>query len=164
MGVDAFGSLLILWRVSTLGLLHKALSNFPISSFFLNTFFLLCSKCGYRHKVNKGPLQSPSYLLDPIPSLLGSHLHSSFSLSLGSYIPTCPMDFFLSHSCLEILPSRTPGLHLSALGSKAGVLHKQTVLMGQRRCLPSSTPRVGLFNFGLLSKCVGIGDGSCDGF
>lgn len=82
------------------------------------------------------PLQFHLSSLTLYPSPLESHLRNSFFffffLHLGSSTPAGQVDFFSSHSCLGILPSWPPGLHLSALGSGAGVLHKQTVPMGQK--------------------------------
>lgn len=65
-GEMPFGSLLILlWSASTLGLLPQSTEQFP--HFFLSfsiLLFLLRSISGYRHKVNMGSLQFPSYLPD----------------------------------------------------------------------------------------------------
>ena len=141
---------------------HWAISSFL--SFLLNTFFfLLRSMIGYRQKVNMGPLQFHLSSLTLHPSPLESHLCNAFFfffLHLSTSTPDGQVDFFSSHSCLGILPSWPPGLHLSALGSGAGVLHKQTVPMGQRWHVPS-TPA--LVSFALLSRHVDSGDGSCDG-
>lgn len=164
--VDAVGSLLILLsRVSTLRLLDKPLSNFPISSFFLNTFFLLCSICGHRHKVNKGPLQFPSYLPDPTSSLLESHIHSCSFLSLGSSTPTGPVDFFSSHTCLEILPSQALGRHLSALGSRIGGWCSPWTnsASGAEEMPPIFNSQSWYFQCWFALKAVSSGDGSRDG-